>query len=391
MENSRNERGLSEKSEDETPATVPQPIADVYFNGNENIVRDLLCDQLRYHTLPAFCHRESMGQAIWMRRTLINWLREVCEHRNTEPEVLAHTVQLIDRYVSLADTDKRDYQLVGAACFFISSKLKETIPVSVDQIVRYTDFSITKQELFAKELLIGLTLQFDLTMITPVDFIQPLVCFIPCGPELQQLIRGSTNKIFMKILHVEGVNLFLPAYVATACIIYAMHLTVEPEQHELPRLTLSRLQDLLHLESFKLEEAYTYLKSLFKPGTIHLSDSVTSIDRGDGAHSPDYQNPNSGILADNLSQLPVETSTPTGQLSSSSFHSATSSSSASLSVTQRSTSITWGQNVASISPSSFATELEATSLNAFCYLVSGSDVSVPYGSSDSRKHSSANP
>ncbi|VDM26059.1 unnamed protein product, partial [Hydatigera taeniaeformis] len=321
MENSRTERDLSEKSEDETPATVPQPIADAYFNGNESIIRDLLNDQLRYHAFPAFCHRESVGQAVWMRRTLINWLREVCEHRNTEPEVLAHTVQLIDRYVSLTDTDKRDYQLVGAACFFISSKLKETIPVSVDQIVRYTDFSITKQELFAKELLIGLTLQFDLTMITPIDFIQPLACFIPCGPELQQLIRGSTNKIYMKILHVEGVNLFLPAYVATACIIYAMHLTVEPEQHELPRLTLGRLQEILHLESYKLEEMYSFLRSLFKPGTIHLSDLVTSIDRGDGAHSPEYQSRNSGVLVDNLPQLPVETSTPTGQLSSSSFHS----------------------------------------------------------------------
>ncbi|CDS37322.1 G1:S specific cyclin D1 [Echinococcus multilocularis] len=386
MANSRAEHGLSEKSEEGTPATVPQPIADAYFNGNENIIQDLLHDQVRYHAFPAFCCREPMRQAVWMRRTLINWLREVCEHRNTEPEVLAHTVQLIDRYASLVETDKRDYQLVGAACFFISSKLKETIPVSVDQIVRYTDFSITKQELFAKELLIVLTLRFDLTMITPIDFIQPLACFIPCGPELQQLIRGSTNKIFMKILHVEGVNLFLPAYVATACIIYAMHLTVEPEQHELPRLTLSRLQEMLHLDAFKLEEMYTFLRSLFKPGTIHLSNLVTSVDRGDGAHSPEYQNQNSGILVDSLPQLPVETSTPTGRLSSS-FHSATSSSSTGLSVTQPFASITWGQNVTSASPSYIVTELDATSLNAFGYLVSGHEASAPNGSSNSRKHS----
>ncbi|VDM22019.1 unnamed protein product, partial [Hydatigera taeniaeformis] len=110
-----------------------------------------------------------------------------------------------------------------------------------------------------------------------------------------------------------------------------------------------------------------------------------------GAHSPEYQSRNSGVLVDNLPQLPVETSTPTGQLSSSSFHSATSSSSAGLSVTHPSTSITWGQNATSISPPYLATELDAASLNAFCYLIPGSDSSVPDGSSGPGKHSSANP
>lgn len=147
MEDNENVIPLNDKPADNGPTTVPQPPLDVYFTGNENVISDLLFDEIRYHSFPGYCVNESLGQAIWMRRALLNWLREVCEHRNTEPEVLAHTAQLIDRFVRLNRTDKRDYQLVGSACFLISSKLKETIPVSVERMVQYTDFSVTKQDL----------------------------------------------------------------------------------------------------------------------------------------------------------------------------------------------------------------------------------------------------
>ena len=164
MDDSHDKGQLSSKPEEDPPVSVPQPTSDVYFSRNEAIIHDLLVDQVRYHTFPAFCYKETMGQAIWMRRTLINWLREVCEHRETVPEVLAHAVQLIDRFVTHVKTDKRDYQLVGAACYLISSKIKDTVPVSVEDIVRYTDFSITKNDLqvrflFCKQLLCS-TLRF---------------------------------------------------------------------------------------------------------------------------------------------------------------------------------------------------------------------------------------
>ncbi len=147
MENNENVIPLNDKPADNGPTTVPQPTADVYFTANDNVIRDLLSDEVRYHSPPGYCINESPGQAIWMRRALLNWLREVCEHRNSEAEVLAHTAQLVDRFVHRTSTDKREYQLIGAACYLISSKLKETVPVSIERLVQYTDFSVTKQDL----------------------------------------------------------------------------------------------------------------------------------------------------------------------------------------------------------------------------------------------------
>ena len=48
---------------------------------------------------------------------------------------------------------------------------------------------------------------------------------------------------------VETVNWHLPSYIATACIIYAMNLTVDPDQSDLTQSTIRLFQEILHLES----------------------------------------------------------------------------------------------------------------------------------------------
>ncbi|KAM7542830.1 hypothetical protein Aperf_G00000012060 [Anoplocephala perfoliata] len=303
-------------NEEEPPLSVQQPLQDAFFCGDERIIEDLLYDQIRYHTPPGFCHQETISNAIWMRRTLINWLREVCEHRDTKTEVLAHTVQLIDRFVAANKTDKREYQLVGAACFLISSKIKETYPVPVEHLVRYTDYSINKNELLTKELLVTISLNCDLSMITVSDFIKPLIDRVPCEIELRELIRKSANQLIHKVIHVEGLNWFLPSYVATTCILYAIQLITEPPpREELTNKIRAKFIMLLKMDPVKLAETSKYFQSLFKPGTADLADAVTSIDRGEGAADASLEN----RPADDVPDTPTETS--------SSYHSSSSTSS----------------------------------------------------------------
>ena len=116
---------------------------------------------------------------------------------------------------------------------------------------------------------------------------------------------------------------------------------------------------------------------------------MTIVDNGNGTQSPDYQN-----IVDYL-QLPVETSTPTGQLSSSSFHSATSSSSAGLSVTQSSVTTNIGPSTTSVSPLYFvgdnlAADLYANSLNTLATITSESDAFVTDRDPSLLQHSSSN-
>uniref|UniRef100_A0A0V0JAT6 G1/S-specific cyclin-D2 n=1 Tax=Schistocephalus solidus TaxID=70667 RepID=A0A0V0JAT6_SCHSO len=343
------------------PITVPLSAVDTYFTANENVIRDLLFDAVRYHSFPAYCVYEPPAHAIWMRRALLNWLREVCEHRNTEVEVLAHTAQLIDRFLQIMPTDKREYQLVGAACFLISSKLKETVPVSVERMVQYTDFSVTRQDLLAKEVTICIALQWNLTGITPLDFIAPSVDFLPCSLELRQLLRRSASHIFMKILHVEGINLYLPGYTAASCILYALQLTVTPDLGESAVGSAARIQRLLGLEACKLREAYQFLLTLFKPGTIELADNVIRVDQcpppSQGLDQASVELNDLKQRADDTFIDPITPAINGAQLSSSSVCSTTSSSSALSTTRLPSSTGTSGLSVSPLLPENFRTKL----------------------------------
>nr|CDS33311.1 G1:S specific cyclin D1 [Hymenolepis microstoma] len=308
------------QDEDDSPQSVPQPERDAFFDSDDRIIEDLLNDQIRYRTLPAYCYGETVASAIYCRRTLLNWIREVCDHRNAPTEVLAHTIQLIDRFVSQTKTDKREYQLVGAACLLISTKLKETVPVSVEDLVRYSDFSITKEDICMKELLISISLKYDLSMITVTDFIKPLVDRCPVDAELNRIIRHCSSTLYHKVAHVEGLNWYLPSYVASSCILYATQLLDLPQVcKQLIQQMRVKFITLLDIDPNKLDDALRYFQSLFDPGTADVADHVRRADCGDEPVEEILVKSNHPSSASNVPDTPPETS--------SSYHSNTSTSS----------------------------------------------------------------
>ncbi|KAF5395715.1 Cyclin domain protein [Paragonimus heterotremus] len=298
------------------PLTVSQPLYDPYFTANEKIIQDLLIDEKRYHSNPSYCIKQHIGVAKWMRRTLLNWLRDVCVHRQTDAGVLAQTAQLIDRFLHVVPTDRREYQLVGSTCFFIASKLKETVPVPLREMMQYTDFSVTQEDIVAKELTICLSLHWDLTCITPIDFIAPVVDFLEFVSSLKQIIRQAALNIFIKAFHVEELGMYLPSYMAAACILYALNLTVHPDLSDVALRSVTRIQQLLRLEARKIREVYQHLQSCFEPGTVQLSEAVIRADSNPPTTPPETSVPtqpspqhSTGLLPNTAVLMPLATST----------------------------------------------------------------------------------
>lgn len=64
-----------------------------------------------------------------------------------EEEVFPLSVNYLDRFLCVRDIKKTRLQLLGAACMFLASKLKESTPISGEQLVTYTDNYITLNEL----------------------------------------------------------------------------------------------------------------------------------------------------------------------------------------------------------------------------------------------------
>ena len=53
----------------------------------------------------------------------------------------------LDRFLSVVNIKKTQLQLLGSVCLFLASKLKETIPLTAEKLVIYTDNSISLEEL----------------------------------------------------------------------------------------------------------------------------------------------------------------------------------------------------------------------------------------------------
>ena len=71
----------------------------------------------------------------------------MCEEQHCEDEVFYMAMNFIDRFLSIVSLPKSHFQLLGSACLFIASKLRETIPISASNLVTYTDNSITIDQL----------------------------------------------------------------------------------------------------------------------------------------------------------------------------------------------------------------------------------------------------
>merc|ERR1712061_363802 len=106
-----------------------------------------------------------------MRKLVADWMLGVVHEQNSQPEVFCVAMNLLDRFLCHCCIQKSQLQLLGSVCILIASKIREPCPIPGKTLITYTDYSITAEELKEWELLVLYKLQWELSAITPLDYL----------------------------------------------------------------------------------------------------------------------------------------------------------------------------------------------------------------------------
>ena len=107
-----------------------------------------------------------------MRAILIDWLIDVHLKFNLLSETLFLTINIIDRYLEKKLITRNYLQLVGVTSLLIACKYEEIYPPETKALVYITDNAYDKKELIDMEIDILKTINFDVTIVSIVKYIE---------------------------------------------------------------------------------------------------------------------------------------------------------------------------------------------------------------------------
>ena len=81
-----------------------------------------------------------------MRSILVDWMVEVNEEFNLDPQTFFLAVSYADRYLSRMSVMRSKLQLLGTACMYVSAKFEEIYPPDIGEFSYITDDTYNKKQ-----------------------------------------------------------------------------------------------------------------------------------------------------------------------------------------------------------------------------------------------------
>ncbi|NXX96767.1 CCND3 protein, partial [Centropus bengalensis] len=202
---------------------VPRAGPDPQLMGDRRVLQNLLSQEERYS--PRAYYFQCVQQEIkpYMRKMLAFWMLEVCEEQKCEEEVFPLAMNYVDRYLSSVRIRRNQLQLLGAVCMLLASKLRETMPLTVEKLCFYTDNSITPQQLLDWEVLVLEKLKWDLVSVTANDFLLHILHRLPLPKDKMDLVKKHAQTFIALCATDYTFVMYPPSMVATGSIGAAIH------------------------------------------------------------------------------------------------------------------------------------------------------------------------
>ncbi|XP_038235400.1 G1/S-specific cyclin-D3 [Dermochelys coriacea] len=207
----------------EGPRRVPRAERDLQLLRDRRVLQNLLSQEERYSPRVSYFHCVQKEIKPYMRKMLAFWMLEVCEEQKCEEEVFPLAMNYVDRYLSSVPTRKNHLQLLGAVCMLLASKLRETMPLTVEKLCIYTDNSITPQQLLDCEVLVLEKLKWDLVSVIANDFLVHILHRLPLPTDKVELVKKHAQTFIALCATDYTFAMYPPSMIATGSIGAAIH------------------------------------------------------------------------------------------------------------------------------------------------------------------------
>ena len=160
------------------------------------VLQNLLLQECLYCPLsPDYMEEVQEYLAPHHRKIVTDWMLEVCQEQKSYPQVFLSSVQYLDRVLSLLSIKTGQLQLLASACLLLSSKLHDPRPLSLCDLVVYTDSSISLPELQSMEMLVLEKIRWELASPNTSQFLNIFLA------KLEETI--SSQVLFLVQKHAE--------------------------------------------------------------------------------------------------------------------------------------------------------------------------------------------
>ncbi|XP_017687703.1 PREDICTED: G1/S-specific cyclin-D3 isoform X1 [Lepidothrix coronata] len=207
----------------ESVSRVPRAGRDPQLLEDRRVLQNLLSLEERYSPRVSYFQCVQRDIQPYMRRMLAVWMLEVCEEQKCEEEVFPLAMNYVDRFLSSVPVQKNRLQLLGAVCMLLASKLRETMPLTVEKLCIYTDNSITPQQLLHWELLVLEKLKWDLVSVIANDFLPHILHRLPLPPDNVELVKKHAQTFIALCATDSTFVMYPPSMIATGSIGAAIH------------------------------------------------------------------------------------------------------------------------------------------------------------------------
>jgi len=221
-----------------------------------------------------------------MRKKVADWMLEIIHEQHSQPEVFCLAMNIMDRFLCQIKIHSSQFQLLSCVCMLIASKIREPVPIPGKSLIEYTDYSITAEELKEWELLVLYKMQWELSAITPLDYLDHALPRLGLENIVNMdELRRRTETILVLTSTDYQFAYHSPSLMAASAIMTALQ-SLSTNPRAIIKEILPRIQAATHTSSVQMDKCIIAINAMLPEYLKGLSTNPTMVAPADST-TPD--------------------------------------------------------------------------------------------------------